>query len=147
MFADEEFNLYSDSQYIVRLFPHIETVVLPENKTTIVHLLSNLQQQIWKRNKIFFIGHIRAHSRLPGPLNAFNDLADLLTRNTVATVIEEARAFHLLHHQNATALRYQFQIPRETAREIVHSCLRCPTVYNSLPMGVNPRGLKPNILW
>ena len=28
MFADEEFNLYSDSQYIVRLFPHIETVVL-----------------------------------------------------------------------------------------------------------------------
>ena len=46
MFADEEFNLYSDSQYIVRLFPHIETVVLPENKTTIFHLLSNLQQQI-----------------------------------------------------------------------------------------------------
>ena len=25
MFADEEFNLYSDSQYIVRLFPHTET--------------------------------------------------------------------------------------------------------------------------
>ena len=67
MFADEEFNLYSDSQYIVRLFPHIETAVLPENKTTIFHLLTKLQQQIWKRNKIFFIGHIRAHSRLPGP--------------------------------------------------------------------------------
>ena len=77
MFADEEFNLYSDSQYIVRLFPHIETAVLPENKTTIFHLLSNLQQQIWKRNKIFFIGHIWAHSSLSGPLNAFNDLADL----------------------------------------------------------------------
>ena len=28
MFADEKFNFYSDSQYIVRLFPHIETVVL-----------------------------------------------------------------------------------------------------------------------
>ena len=54
---------------------------------------------------------------------------------------------HLLHHQNATALRYQFQIPRETAREIVRSCLHCPTVYNSLPMGVNPCGLKPNVLW
>ena len=27
MFAVEEFNLYSDSQYIVRLFPHIETAV------------------------------------------------------------------------------------------------------------------------
>ena len=44
MFADEEFNLYSDSQYIVRLFPHIETAVLPENKTTIFHLLTKLQQ-------------------------------------------------------------------------------------------------------
>ena len=65
----------------------------------------------------------------------------------MATVIEEARASHLLHHQYATALRYQFQIPRETAREIVRSCLYCPTVYNSLPMGVNPRGLKPNVLW
>ena len=145
MFADEEFNLYSDSQYIVRLFPHIETAVLPENKTTIFNLLSNSQQQIWKRNKIFFIGHIRAHSGLPGALNAFNDLANLLTRNTVASVIEEARASHSLHHQYATALRYQFHIPRETAREIVCFCLHFPTVYNILPMGVNPRGLKPNI--
>ena len=58
-------------------------------------------------------------------------------------MIEEARASHLLHRQYATALRYQFQIPRETAREIVRSCLHCPTV----SMGVNPRGLKPNILW
>ena len=57
MFPNEKFNLYSDSQYIVRLFPHIETVVLPENKTTIVHLLSKLQQQIWKRNKIFHWTH------------------------------------------------------------------------------------------
>ena len=93
------------------------------------------------------IGHIRAHSRLPGPLNVFNDLADLLTRNTVATVIKEARDSHSLYQQYATALRYQFQIPRKTSGEIVHSCLHCPTVYNSLPMGVYPHGLKPNVLW
>jgi len=65
----------------------------------------------------------------------------------VATVIEEARASHLLYRQYATALRYQFQIPREAAQEIVCSCLYCPTVYNSLPMGVNTRDLKPNVLW
>ena len=111
-------------------------------KTAIFHLLTKLQQPIWKRSRAYFIGHIRAHSGLPSPLNAFNDLADLLTRNTVATVIEEARASHSLH-QYTTALRYQFQIPRETTREIVRSCLHCPTV----SMGVNPRGLKPNILW
>ena len=50
MFAEEEFNLYFDSQYVVRLFLHIETAVLPENKTTIFHLLTKLQQQIWKGN-------------------------------------------------------------------------------------------------
>ena len=29
----------------------------------------------------------------------------------------------------------------------MHSCLYCPTVYNSLPMRVNPRSLKLNVLW
>ena len=96
-----------------RLFPHVETAVLQKNKTAIFHLLTRLQQQIWKRNQAFFIGHIQAHSGLPGLLNALNDLADSLTRTTVASVFEEAQASHSLHHQNATALRYQFQIPRE----------------------------------
>ena len=65
----------------------------------------------------------------------------------MASAFEEARASHSLHHQNATALRYQFQTPRESAREIVRSCSHCPTAVNSLPMGVNPRGFKPNALW
>ena len=82
--------------------------------------------------------------RIARPLNAFNNLADLLTRNTVATVIEEARASHLLHHQNATALRYQFQIPRETAREIVCSCLHCSTLGATCrdPAPADPGSLK-----
>ena len=44
MFAEEEFNLYSDSQYVVRLFPHIETAVWPKNKTAMFHLSTRLQQ-------------------------------------------------------------------------------------------------------
>ena len=90
MFAEQEFNFYSDSQYVVKLFPHIETVVLPKNKFTIFYLLTKLQKQIWKQNQAFFIGHIRAHSGLPGPLNALNDLADSLTRVTVASAFKEA---------------------------------------------------------
>ena len=65
----------------------------------------------------------------------------------MASVFEDARASHSLHHQNATALRYQFQISRESAQDIVCSCSHCPTSLNNLPMGVNPRGLKPNALW
>ena len=59
MFADHEFNFFSDSQYVVRLFPHMETAVLPANNTTVFQLLSELQQQIWSRSKSFFC---RAHS-------------------------------------------------------------------------------------
>ena len=48
---------------------------------------------------------MQAHSGLPGPLNALNDLADSLTKVTVAPAFEEPRAPHSLHHQNANALR------------------------------------------
>ena len=44
VFSEEEFNLYSDSQYVVRLFPHIETAVWPKNKTAMFHLSTRLQQ-------------------------------------------------------------------------------------------------------
>ena len=146
MLADRKFNLFSDSQYMVRLFPHIETAVLPENKTTIFQLLSELQQQIWSRSKSFFVGHIRVHSKLPGPLHAYSGLADALTKPYIATALEKAKDSHALHHQNASALRCQFQIPREAAREM-RACAHCPTTLPSLTFGVNPRGLLPNVLW
>ena len=40
-----------DSRYIVGLFPHIETANIPENKTTIFSLLSDLQKEIKHRDK------------------------------------------------------------------------------------------------
>ena len=86
-----------------------------------------------------------AHSGLPGPLIVLNDPTDSLTKVTVTPAFEEARASHSLHHQNATALRYQFQIPRESARESARSCSNHPTMKN-LPMRANPHGLKPTML-
>ena len=48
MFPKEEFILYSDLQYGVRQFPHIETALLPKNETTIFHLLSCNNRFIFK---------------------------------------------------------------------------------------------------
>ena len=48
---DHTFNLLTDSRYIVGLFPHIETANIPENKTTIFSLLSDLQKEIEHRDK------------------------------------------------------------------------------------------------
>ena len=70
------FKLLTDSQYIVGLFPHIETASIMENKTTIFSSLSDLQKEIKHRYKKSFVGHIRAHSGLPGPLYEGNALAD-----------------------------------------------------------------------
>ena len=73
---ERTFNFLTDSQYIVGLFPHIETASIMENKTTIFSSLSDLQKEIKHRYKKSFVGHIRAHSGLPGPLYEGNALAD-----------------------------------------------------------------------
>ena len=69
----------TDSRYIVGLFPHIETANIPENKTTILSLLSDLQKEI-KHRKKYFVGHIGAHSCWPSPFHKGNALADALTK-------------------------------------------------------------------
>ena len=123
---DHTFNLLTDSRYIVGLFPHIETATIPENKTTIFSLLFDLQKEIKHRDKKYFVGHIRAHSGLPGPLHEGNALADALTKVSALNLhekIDKAKNSHKIHHQNAAGLRYEFHIPREAARQIVMSKL------------------------
>ena len=96
------------------------------------------------------MGHIRAHSGLPGPLHEGNILADALSEVIALNLhekIEKAKNSHKIHHQNAAGLKYEFHIPREAARQIVKLCPNCPTSNPSLTLGVNPRGLRPNALW
>ena len=141
----QKVNLYSDSKYVINLFPAIETALLSGN-STILPLLKRLQTLIHQRSKIFFIGHIRGHTNLPGPLAHGNAMADLLTKTVVSTVVE-AEKCHALHHQNALALKRMFNLTREQARQIVKNCSNCPQTYHPLKLGVNPRGLKTNVLW
>lgn len=84
---------------------------------------------------------------LQGPLSRVKDLADALTKSIATDTVTDDRASHALHHQNTTAFKYQFHIPRESAREIVHSCTHCPTFLPTLAFRVNSPGLLPNMLW
>ena len=109
------FNLLTDSRYIVGLFPHIETANIPENKTTIFSLLFDLQKEISIEIKKYFVGHIRALSGLPGPLQKGNALADALTKVIALNLhekMDKAKNSHRIHHQNAAGLRYEFHIHR-----------------------------------
>ena len=113
-------------------------------------MLFNLQKEIKHRDKKYFVGHIRAHSGLPSPLHEGNALADALTNVITLNLhekIDKAKNSHKIHHQNPAGLRYEFHIPREAARQIVKLCPNCPTFNPSPPLGVNPRGLRPNALW
>ena len=132
------------------MFPYIETANIPEHKTTIFSLLSDLQKEIKHRDKKYFVGHIRAHSGLSGPLHEGNALADALTKVIALNLhkkIDKAKNSHKIHHQNVAGLRYEFHISRETARQIVKLCPNCPIFNPSPPLGVNPGGLRPNVLW
>lgn len=140
----QAFNLFTDSKYVVSLFPGIETAVLSP-KTKIYKKLLQLQRLIHLRQNKYHVGHIRGHSGLPGPLSQGNAYADSLTR--VFSTIEIAQQSHALHHQNAAALRFQYHITREQAREIVKTCPHCPEWGHAPKAGVNPRGLKPCSLW
>jgi hypothetical protein len=69
------------------------------------------------------VGHIRAHTGLPGPLSRENDLADQAARPTCLTIkpdpLSQAQTAHILHHLNAQTLRLRFNITREQARQIL----------------------------
>ena len=50
------------------------------------------------------MGHIRAHSSLPGPSARGNALANKLTKIIALSQIEFTHQSHALHHQNSLSL-------------------------------------------
>ena len=64
-------------------------------------LFQQIQNAIQQKRLSYFVGHIRAHSNLPGPLAEDNALADELTKIIVLSQTELAQQLHALHHQNS----------------------------------------------
>lgn len=121
------------------------------------HVFHQLKQTILTRQQPHCLGHIRAHSDLPGPLSVSNAAADTTTHlpspsihtffATPTNTIQKATHSHALHHQNAQSLRHQFKITHEQARQIVRQCTSCSSLLPEPHLGVNPRGLLPNHIW
>ena len=88
----------------------------------------------------FYIGHIRSHSGLPGPLaegNGYIDRAlrgDALISDPVALAQRDHERFHLSSH----TLRLRHKITKEQARMIVKQCPKCITLSPVPHLGVNP---------
>uniref|UniRef100_A0A8I3W4Z0 Uncharacterized protein n=1 Tax=Callithrix jacchus TaxID=9483 RepID=A0A8I3W4Z0_CALJA len=152
-FPNQPLNVYTDSAYIAQSIPNLETAPIIKHTSSAAKLFKQLQQFISSRTHPFFIGHLRAHSGLPGSLSQGNQQADLATRvfHTYATKakdpLSQAQHTHNLHHLNAHSLRLLHHITREQARQIVKECTQCATHLPVPHLGVNPRGLLPNALW
>ena len=79
-FPTQPLNIYTDSAYIAHSVPLLETVGQIRHASTTGELFRQIQRLISKRSHPFFIGHLRAHSKLPGPLAEGNHKADLATQ-------------------------------------------------------------------
>ncbi|XP_076974180.1 dynein regulatory complex protein 9 isoform X1 [Tamandua tetradactyla] len=151
------FNLYTDSAYIAQSVPLLETAAQIKNASQAACLFVQLQSLIQNRTQQFFIGHLRAHTNLPGPLFLGNQLADqtprvaycanIILNNHLPDLVTKAIKAHKLHHLNARTLRLMFHNTREQACQIVKQCPGCITHLPTSHLGVNPRGLVPNALW
>ena len=64
-------------------------------------LFQQIQKVIQCRKLPCFVGHIRAHSSLPGSLAEGNALADELTKIVALSQIELAHKLHAIHHKKA----------------------------------------------
>ena len=107
-----------------------------------------IQLNLRERTVPYFVGHLRAHTQLPGPLSEGSATEDLYTRKVVSLTQEQlAKQSHSLHHQNSNSLRQQFGISRECAHQIVKTCPQCPQFLPVPHNSTAPQGLIPNQLW
>lgn len=75
------FNLYTGSHYIFRVLQVLETgPCIGTSYSPVKILFQQIQDNIHQRKLPCFVGHIRAHSNLSGPLAEGNTLADKFTQ-------------------------------------------------------------------
>lgn len=146
-FGDQPINIISDSKYAVAATRLIETAIISTNQSPISSLLTSLQEAVLARHAPFYIGHIRAHSEMPGSMAEGNKIADANAKFDFCGTIEEAREYHKKWHVNSLTLKTRFNISRADARDIVKGCGNCTVHLPTPSLGVNPKGLLPNHLW
>lgn len=153
LFPQKPVNIYSDSAsaYLHTVSQIIQTAFIRHMAyERLFHLFIQLQKFIQARNDLCFIGHIRAHSQLSGPLAVGNEHVHCATRTdgdvpiyyllvvALSTPTQLAIESHQLHHQNASALWKQFGLTMESACQI-KQCHQCQIHLPVPHYGVNPR--------
>lgn len=146
---DGPLTILSDSAYVVNAIQTLATPCLILKSSSVYLYLTDIQCLLTLRQQPIYIGHLRAHSQLPGPLTKGNRLADYYSRFLLAcSALQQAQAFHTKWHVNAHTLSLRFHISRKQARDIIQACEKCITTQlRTISTGANPRGLMPGHIW
>ena len=91
-----------------------------------------------EKNSIY-IGHIKAHSDLPGPLTVDNDCIDksLIGEALILDPIVLAKYGHYKIHLSTNTLKLLHKIAKEQARMILKQCPDCLTLSQVHRLGAN----------
>ena len=139
-------NLVTDSAYVAGIVTRAEASVLRNvSHSQLFTLLQELIFLLDSRSAPYFVMHIRSHTSLPGFLAEGNRRADLLTLpvQVLPDRIAQAKLSHSFFHQNAGALKRQFDLTSNQASNIIAVCPDCQKhSFPSIAAGVNPRGLQ-----
>ena len=103
----EAFNIFTDSLYVAQSVPLLETCGTFNFNTPTGSLFLQLQNIIPAPKHPFYIGHIRAHSGLLGPLAEGNDHIDraLIGEALMSDPVALAKCDHENFHLSSHALR------------------------------------------
>ncbi|XP_069737375.1 uncharacterized protein [Phaenicophaeus curvirostris] len=71
----------------------------------------------------------------------------ITTTTPLPNSIEQAKLSHDFFHQSAKALRKQFNLTHEAAKQIVQSCADCQPFQSHSHSATNPRGIQAQELW
>lgn len=122
--------MYTGSHYIFKALQTIETVPrIGMGNNQIKMLFQPIQNVTHQRKLPCFVGHIRAHSGLPGPLTDSTEPADKLTKMIALHQVELAQYSYAFHNQNSRSLRKQFGFTRENAHQVVKQYDVCPQYF------------------
>ncbi len=146
LFANQPFNLITDSLYCALLLPQLPGTILTGTPSAVKELLLPLQKLLLARNFPVYVLHVRSHQSVAGPIFKGNQEADDALSAYFADLPPDSA--HKRFHLSARSLRYFYGIPREEARQIIRKCAHC-VPFRPPPIGpyANPKGEAPNCLW
>ncbi|NWU71822.1 POK6 protein, partial [Pterocles burchelli] len=135
-------NILTDSVYVAGIVERAEVSLLRDIPHPVLFaLLQELVSLLDNHVNPYFIMHIRSHTTLLGFLAEGNHQADLLTlpAQVLPDKIAQAKLSHSFFHQNAAALKRQFNLSTQQATNIIAVCPDCQRhSFPTAPRGVNP---------